>query len=129
MKRNFIFKLIMIIIIFLIIIPNFSRADSSLSWSQIDSDAKAFLKKGEEKDSVDESKMQDIVVPVAQILVAIGNVVVAVAVAVIAIKYMISNPENKAKLKTQLVGLVVATGVIFGAQIIWRVAYSFLSTL
>jgi len=129
MKRNKIFLVVILslFVIFLMAFLNYSEAAFSLT--DMESQAKEFLDKGESQYSVDDKKIQGIVVPVAQILVMIGNIVVVIAITVIGIKYIMSNPEDKAKLKTQLVGVVVATIVIFGAQIIWRVAYSFLSTL
>ena len=50
---------------------------------------------------------------------------VVVVATIMGIKYMVANPEEKAKLKTQLIGLVVATIVIFAAQFIWSTIYKF----
>lgn len=126
---------IMLILLISIIFPNYSKAtgseesaNSGLSWSEIENSAKAFLQKGKNQDTLDETKLQNIVIPIAQILVAVGNIVVVIALAIMAIKYMISNPDDKAKLKTQLVGLFVATIVIFGAQFIWKVLTSLFET-
>ena len=38
------------------------------------------------------------------------------------IKYFISSPEEQAKLKGQLIGVVVSAVVIFGAVSIWELA-------
>ncbi|MCI8412185.1 MAG: hypothetical protein HFJ40_07180 [Clostridia bacterium] len=129
MKRKVMFINIILIIflIILLILPNYSNADG-LSWSEMQSQAKGFINKGEKSYSLDESKLQGIIIPIAQILVAIGNVIVVIALTVIGIKYMMANPEQKAKLKSQLVGVVIATMVIFGAQLIWSILYNFLST-
>ena len=94
----------------------------------IDSMAKDFIDAGStETDTISsaEEKMSDIVVPIAQILVGIGTVTVVVVATIMGIKYMVANPEEKAKLKTQLIGLVVATIVIFAAQFIWSTIYKF----
>lgn len=40
---------------------------------------------------------------------------------------MTASPEEAAKIKTQLIGLVVAAIVIVGAYGIWSFAYNFLS--
>ena len=40
------------------------------------------------------------------------------------IKYFISSPEEQAKLKGQLIGVVVSAVVIFGAYSIWKMAVS-----
>lgn len=134
--NNTIFKicivLALIVISLFFIIPNYSSAEGT-SWKDIESSAKDFMDRGQKKGGSTiqsaETKMADIVVPIAQILVTIGTVVVVVVASVIGIKYMIANPEEKAKLKTQLIGLVVATIVIFAAQFIWRTIYSFLTDI
>ena len=98
------------------------------SLKDIDSMAKDFIDAGStETDTISsaEEKMSDIVVPIAQILVGIGTVTVVVVATIMGIKYMVANPEEKAKLKTQLIGLVVATIVIFAAQFIWSTIYKF----
>ena len=107
--------------------PNEVFADFSLK--EMENQASEFIKKGKENDVTDYEKINKMVVPVAQILVYAANIVLVVAVAVLAIKYMTANPEGKAKLKTQLVGLVVSTIVIFGAQFIWSVLYEFLKDI
>ena len=97
------------------------------SLKDIDSMAKDFIDAGStETDTISsaEEKMSDIV-PIAQILVGIGTVTVVVVATIMGIKYMVANPEEKAKLKTQLIGLVVATIVIFAAQFIWSTIYKF----
>ncbi len=140
-KKMFRFILVFVALI-AILFPSYSKAsfdiqiddsvevaDVDLSWKAIKDGADTFIKKGEKTGSVDDKKVQNIVIPIAQILVAAGNIVVVIAVAVMGIKYMVANPEDRAKLKSQLVGLAVATCVIFGAQFIWKICYSLFSTL
>lgn len=140
-KKMFRFILVFVALI-AILFPSYSKASSDiqiydsvevadvdLSWKAIKDGADTFIKKGEKTGSVDDKKVQNIVIPIAQILVAAGNIVVVIAVAVMGIKYMVANPEDRAKLKSQLVGLAVATCVIFGAQFIWKICYSLFSTL
>ena len=67
--------------------------------------------------------------PIAQIMVWAGVIVLIVAYPVMGIKYMISEPDKKADLKTKLIGLVVASIVIFGAYGIWKVTYIFMNEL
>ena len=97
----------------------------NITYTGIGKKSKAFFK----KTNYSWKKVQNIVIPIAQILVAAGNIVVVIAVVVMGIKYMVANPEDRAKLKSQLVGLAVATCVIFGAQFIWKICYSLFSTL
>lgn len=128
MKKIVFNIIISLIIVFGLTIPNCSRAEG-LSWKDIEQDAKNFLEQGESQNPLEEEKLQNIVIPIAQMLVTIGDIVIVIALAVMAIKYMISNPENKAKLKTQLIGVVVSAIVIFGAQFIWTTVYEFLNAV
>lgn len=63
------------------------------------------------------------VVAIGKIAVAIGSVALMCALIVIAIKYIVANPEEKGKLKGQLIGVIVATAVVFGAYLIWDFVY------
>ena len=126
MKKVFLKIIIIISMIFTswICTTNYTMAATSLK--DIDSMAKDFIDAGSTETgtiSSTEKKMSDIVIPIAQILVTIGTITVVVAATIMGIKYMVANPEEKAKLKTQLIGLVVATIVIFGAQFIWSTVY------
>jgi len=67
--------------------------------------------------------------PIGQILFWAGVIVLVVAYPVMGIKYMISEPDKKADLKTKLIGLVIASVVILGAYGIWKVTYIFMSEL
>ena len=64
---------------------------------------------------------------VGTILTTIGAVIVLVGILVIGIQYMMATPEEAAKLKVKLVGLVVAGVVILGAWGIWNLTLTFLA--
>ena len=66
---------------------------------------------------------------IARILVSIGLVTVIIVTAIMAIKWITATPDKQAKLKQQLIGLVVSIIVIFGAVGIWRVVTNMLSTM
>lgn len=66
-------------------------------------------------------------VGLGSILTTIGGVIVLVGILVIGIQYMMATPEEAAKLKTKLVGLVVAGIVILGAWGIWSLTLTFLN--
>ena len=80
---------------------------------------------GKEESLISTDKIIDAVVPVGQMLTAVGVAVLFGALILLGIKYMTAEPEQKGKLKQQLIGLVIAGIVIFGAFSIWRVAYTF----
>lgn len=57
---------------------------------------------------------------IGQILRYIGAGILVGAMAYMGILYIVSPPEKQAKLKQQLIGLVVSAVVIFGAYYIWK---------
>lgn len=56
-----------------------------------------------------------------QILTAIGAGVMVIVVTYMGIKYLTAGPEAQAKLKIQLIGVVVSGVVIFGSYTIWSI--------
>ena len=60
------------------------------------------------------------IVAIGRILTTIGTGVYLAATAYMGIKYLTSGPDAKAKLKQQLIGLIVSGVVIFGAYYIWE---------
>jgi hypothetical protein len=65
---------------------------------------------------------------IGSILLAIGAAVSVGATIILGIKYVTCGSANEqAKLKTQFVGLIVSMVVIFGANIIWRLAIDILN--
>lgn len=66
---------------------------------------------------------------VGRILVAIGIVTLLIVSAIMAIKWITATPDKQAKLKEQLIGLVVSAVVIFGAIGIWNLVWSILTKI
>lgn len=111
---------------------NFSYADGSTkmpSWDDLKGQADGFVSQGEAEGGqiMDSDTMHGIVAPIAQMLVSIAIIVLIVVTIIMGIKYMLTDAEGKGKLKVQLIGLVVAIIVIFGAQFIWATLYEFLT--
>ena len=44
-------------------------------------------------------------------------------------KYMFATPDEAAKLKQQLIGLVVSAVVVLGATAIWKIIYNVLNSV
>ena len=61
------------------------------------------------------------------ILTFVGEGIIVIITVVMGIKYVFASPDEQAKLKKQLVGLVISAIVIFGAYGIWSLAYSFMN--
>ena len=98
---------------------NTNSMQLGISISDIFSKAKTFEFKGNTNPVIDEDSVMDEFVPVGQILFVVANAVIVVVVAIMGIKWIIANPEQQAKLKHQLIGLVFSIFVIYGAVGIW----------
>ena len=79
--------------------------------------------------SVDSKAMGEILKPIVGILTAIGVIVLVVVTIIMGIKYMFATPEEAAKLKQQLIGLVVSAVVVLGATAIWGIALDVLNKI
>lgn len=60
-------------------------------------------------------------VGIGQVLVSVGVATILIVTAIMAIRWITATPDKQAKLKQQLIGLVVSIIVIFGAVGIWNV--------
>lgn len=116
--------ILMIIFYLFLIIP---RVNAAFDIGTVFNQADSFISEGESGSNIDNNEISSIFIPIAQVLVRVGTIVIAIVTAIMGVKYITANPNDKAKLKTQLVGLVVATLVISGAQVIWAFAYNFLN--
>ena len=89
--------------------------------SDMTSQAGNFITKGEsEKGNFDTTSITNEFLGLGQILTFIGAGVMVAVTSIMGIKYLISPPDKQAALKQQLIGLVVAGIVIFGAYGIWK---------
>lgn len=121
MKKSL--KIILSLVVLLVTI--FTINAQALSWDSIKSDADKFISAGEKQQLIKSSDMVQKVVPVGQMLTALGIAVLFGAFLILGIKYMKAQPEERGKLKQQLIGLVLSGIVIFGAYTIWSIAYNF----
>ena len=121
-------KIAMIIICLLFTILSINSNASGLSWDSIKDSADAFENAGSNQ-MISSDKIIEIVLPVGQMLTAVGVAVLFGGIVILGIKYMLADPQQKGKFKQQLIGLVVSGVVIFGAYTIWRIAYNFFSEL
>lgn len=124
MKKHVI-KILIITLILLISFANFSLA---IDFSKADE----FIKKGLQKANEDNISVEEVGKEFAAIgksLRVIGAGTVVIATAYMGILYMISPPERQAKLKQQLIGLVVAAIVIFGGYYIWQMVTTALDSM
>ena len=99
--------------------------------SDIDSSAKGFITAGSKKATGMTSVTNTITKNfkgIGQLLTMIGAGVMVAVVTYMGIKYMTASPDKQAALKQQLIGVVVAGVVIFGAYGIWSALVNILNS-
>lgn len=78
---------------------------------------------GEQANKPEGTEVDDFVekfVGIGRVLVVIGIVTIMLVTLIMGIRWIVATPDKQAKLKEQLIGLVVAIVVIFGAVGIWN---------
>lgn len=76
--------------------------------------ADSFIDKGSGTTVITTDEAWEILLPIAQILLAIASVVLVITYMYLGIQYMITDPQGKANIKQRLIGLVIATIIIYG---------------
>lgn len=104
-------KKIVLTIIFISMIMFNSRA---LALSDLKDEADKFIDSGNASAPITTDDAWEILRPIAQILVGIASVVLVIAYMYLGIQYMITDPSGKANIKQKLIGLVIATVLIYG---------------
>ena len=97
---------------------------SAVSYDDMMKQASGFISHGEEqakKSSISTTDITSEFVDLGKILTTIGAGVMVAVTTYMGIKYITSGPEAQAKLKQQLIGVVVSGVVIFGAYGIWKI--------
>ena len=127
-------KIVFIAVIAIFLINIFQPEVSAVeirSFDEMKTAINQFMNTGKNGNSANISgnDMGSIIIPVANILTAIGVVVLVAVTIVMGIKYMFATPEEAAKLKQQLIGLVVAGVVILGATAIWKIVYNIINSV
>lgn len=107
------FKTIIMSIITLAILLAGSQV-FAMSASSIIGDANQWLNEGASDSKISTDEAWEVLKPIGQILVAIGSVVLVICFMYLGIKYMSADPSGKADVKQKLIGLVIATVVIYG---------------
>lgn len=97
--------------------------------NEMSEQANSFIKQGEDNvGDIDYPKITAEFASLGSILTTIGAGVMVAVVTYMGIKYLTSGPEAQAKLKVQLIGVVVSGVVIFGAYTIWKIVVSVAQT-
>lgn len=97
--------------------------------SEMSDEANSFISQGAgNAGGIDYPKITAEFASLGSILTTIGAGVMVAVVTYMGIKYLTSGPEAQAKLKVQLIGVVVSGVVIFGAYTIWKIVVSVAQT-
>ncbi len=118
-------KIFGILVLMIICIAVLTQSCNALTFLEMQSKADKFISEGEENSHIEEGDTNELVNGLANILTTIGVVVVLAGLLIIGIRYMVASPEEAAKLKVRLVGLVIAGVVILCAFEIWTLAGQF----
>ena len=121
--------LLIFVLIMLVLQPVSTYAMDNFDTMKGKADKFIDIGKKEGKSLLNDTDIKDLVLPVARTLVAAATIIVTIVTMILGIQYMIANPEDKAKLKQKLVGLIISLVVIYGAQGIWAILYNFMSTV
>lgn len=129
-KYGKIAKISVIMILLFVVISAFNSVNAGTDLlTKMEGDASSFISKG--KTQAGDIKYDNIAkefVGLGQILTMIGAGVMVAVTTYMGIKYLTAGPEAQAKLKTQLIGVVVSGVVIFGAYGIWSLVVQIAST-
>ncbi len=120
-------KVLITLIAFFIIslsLVNTSKVEA-LTLSEMQNQTQTFLNKGQTgAGNVNGANIFEDLVDLGSILTTIGAGILVAVTLYMGIKYITATPEGQAKLKQQLIGLLVSGFVIFGAYFIWKIVIS-----
>lgn len=121
-------KISLIMMILFVVISAFNTVNADLL-GDMEGDAQAFIDNGyKQAGKIDYTNIANEFAGLGQILTMVGAGVMVAVTTYMGIKYLTAGPEAQAKLKTQLIGVVVSGVVIFGAYGIWKLVVEIAST-
>lgn len=130
-NKKILYKLLTFFILVISIIFNFTVTVNAFSFQEIFDKAEFFERIGlpGANNILSQQTLEEIFIPIGQVLVTIAGIVLVIVTLVMAIKYITANAEQRGKLKQQLVGLVISTVVIYGAVGIWAIIKNFMENI
>ena len=79
--------------------------------------------------TVSEEQITEVAVRIGQILITVAAIIFPIIILILGIKYFMAGPDEKGRLKTQLIGFITATVITFGAYTIWKIAYAIINNI
>lgn len=122
-NKKMLIKIIFILMAIYVVISNIYMVEAT-TLTEMEKQANDFITKGKEQASnsgIEPGNIAKNFVGIGQILTMVGAGVLVAVTTYMGIKYLTSGPEAQAKLKIQLIGIVVSGMVIFGAYTIWSI--------
>jgi hypothetical protein len=128
MNKKILMKITTVFVVLYIIFSINSMVNAA-TISNMYTQTQTFLNKGKSMadGNIDITNSVTEVASIGSILTTVGIAVMIGATAYMGIRYLTAPPDGKAKLKVQLIGLIVAGVVIFGAYYIWQLAINVFS--
>lgn len=115
-------KIAIVLTIILNFMSIFNYTVQATTYGEWMNQASGFIGAGESQTSgIDISKITSSFSEIGKFLTTIGAGVLVAVTTYMGIKYVTASPESQAKLKQQLIGVVVSAIVIFGAYGIWKI--------
>lgn len=106
---------------FFLIDSNAAGGGSSPSGSSIINAASGFISTGSSQATgVTTNGVTKVLSFAASVIATIGMFILAIATLILGIQYLTANPQRQAGLRAQMVGLLWASVVVFGAYGIWN---------
>lgn len=79
--------------------------------------------------TVSEEQITEVAVRIGQILITAAAIIFPIIILILGIKYFMAGPDEKGRLKTQLIGFITAAVITFGAYTIWKIAYAIINNI
>ena len=127
MKVNML-KRVVVAMLFMVILFSLTYSVDALTLKNMEEKADNFLQAGQTNSNIDIGNVTSEFRDLGNILTMIGAGVMVGVTAYMGIKYLTAGPEAQAKLKTQLIGVIVSGMVIFGAYFIWTIVLRIAAT-
>lgn len=124
-KVESLIKIIFSLITIFIVMSNIyivKASDGDALLTKMEGQTKSFIDAGKANSSkINYQNISKEFKGLGQILTMFGGGVMVAVTTYMGIKYLTAGPEAQAKLKVQLIGVVVSGMVIFGAYYIWKI--------
>ncbi len=127
MKTNILMKIVFMMVCVIALLSSVYSVNA-LTLGEMENKASNFINTGSQQQNINYDNVTKEFKDLGNILTMIGAGVMVGVTTYMGIKYLTAGPEAQAKLKTQLIGVVVSGMVIFGAYFIWKIVLQIAAT-